>query len=214
MSTAVHAQLAGNVAVDSDYRFRGVSLSNSKPTLRLSINYDSPNSWYSGASLARAESEQGESYAQTVVYGGYTAHMNQGKSVEVGATFSHFIGDSPDDYGEAYVALLAERWNVRIFYAPDYFGRDLRTVYAEVNAYTTLNFNMRIFGHLGALAASGVVNSIDSKTRIDTRIGAGFVTGDIDVQLAWTAATPRGPDHTIYGGGHRAAIVASASVSF
>src|SRR5450631_3055054 len=176
MSMELHAQLAGSVAVDSDYRFRGVSLSNSKPTLRLSLNYDSPNSWYSGASLARVESEQGEPYAQTVVYGGYTAQINQGKSVEGGATFSHFIGDSTDDYGEAYIALLAERWNVRIFYAPEYFGRDLHTVYAEVNAYTTLNFNVRIFGHLGALAASGVVSSSDSKTRIDTRIGADFVT--------------------------------------
>ena len=48
-----HAQLGASVAVDSDYRFRGVTLSESGPTARASFNYDAANGCYGGASATR-----------------------------------------------------------------------------------------------------------------------------------------------------------------
>ena len=45
------AQVGGNIAFLSDYRYRGVSLSKEEPTLRLSVGYDDPGGWFGGASL-------------------------------------------------------------------------------------------------------------------------------------------------------------------
>jgi hypothetical protein len=56
--------------------------------------------------------------------------------VEAGATFSHFTGDARYDFAEFYVGLLAGRWGARLHFAPDYFGRNVSTVYAEFDAHT------------------------------------------------------------------------------
>ena len=66
MSAAAQAQLGASVAADSDYRFRGVSLSDSRPGLRLTLNYDAPAGWYAGASATRVELAQGDRYAQVL----------------------------------------------------------------------------------------------------------------------------------------------------
>ena len=42
----VFAQTGVGIAFLSDYLYRGVSLSNGKPTLSLSVAYDNPNGWY------------------------------------------------------------------------------------------------------------------------------------------------------------------------
>jgi uncharacterized protein (TIGR02001 family) len=208
------AQLSGSVAVDSDYRIRGVSFSNSKPTLRAALNYDAANGAYLGASVARVESIYRERYVQATPYAGYALPVAPQRSLEFGLTYSHFAGDSGDDYAEAYVGLLAERWSARVFYAPDYFGRQVRTLYAEFNVHTVMNPVARLFAHAGLLASvGGNAASRASRTRTDLRLGAGFALGDVDLQLAWSGATRGGPEQTVYRG-RRCAFVASASLSF
>ena len=56
LSSSVLAQLGASVALDSDYRFRGVSLSGSHPSESLALDYDSADGTYAGASLSRAAS--------------------------------------------------------------------------------------------------------------------------------------------------------------
>ena len=211
--TGAWAQLSGNVAVDSDYRVRGVSLSDSKPTLRAALNYDATDGWYLGGSAARVESVYGDRYVQTTAYAGYARRIAAQRSLEFGVTYSHFAGDSIDDYAEAYVGLLAERWNARVFYAPDYFGRSVRTLYAEVNLHTALTPVARLFAHAGVLAPIGGGAAAASRTRIDLRVGTGLSLGDVDLQFSWSGSSRGGPEQTVYRG-RRSALVASASFFF
>ncbi len=142
-SLAARAQLGATVAVESDYRFRGVSLDESGPSLRASFNYDAPNGCYGGASATRVELEHGDRYAQVLGYAGCATPIDVDRQVEAGATFSHFTGDSRYDFAEVYVGLLAGRWGARLHFAPDYFGRNVSTVYAEFDAHTVLDENFR-----------------------------------------------------------------------
>ena len=213
MSFSAHAQLGASLAADSDYRFRGVSLSDSKPVLRVTLNYDAPGGWYAGASATRAELARDERYMQWLPYAGYVMRLDDSRRLELGVSYSHFGGNSSYDYGEAYVGLLADRWSARVYYAPNYFGRHIRSAYAELNAHALLNPNLRLFGHIGALAPLGHIDAGSGRTRIDLRIGAGLALREVDLQLAWVAATRGGPYPAVYGG-RRAALVASASISF
>lgn len=213
MSFNAHAQLGASVEADSDYRFRGVSLSDSKPTLRVTLNYDAPAGWYAGASATRAELARDERYTQWLPYAGYVMRLDDSRRLEFGASFSHFSGNSGYDYSEAYVGLLADRWSARVYYAPNYFGRQVHTAYAELNAHTLLNPNLRLFGHIGALAPLAHNDTGSAKTRFDLRIGAALALREVDLQLAWVAATRGGPYPAVYGG-RRTGLVASASVSF
>jgi uncharacterized protein (TIGR02001 family) len=213
LSMGSHAQLGVSVAADSDYRFRGVSLSDSRPSLRMTLNYDAPDGWYAGASATRAALTQRHRYTQGLGYAGWVTRAVEGRSLEFGADYSYFAGNSTYDFAEAYAGLLAERWSARVYYAPNYFGRNVQTLYAELNAHFPLNERARLFGHLGLLAALRGGNDDGAKARGDGRAGAGLVLRDWDLQLAWVTASRGGPYPAVYGG-RRSAWVAGATLSF
>src|SRR6476660_7264508 len=65
---AAQAQVSGGLGVDSDYRYRGVSLSRSQPSARATVNYDAPERWYTGALLTRAALLPSDTYTQVSGY--------------------------------------------------------------------------------------------------------------------------------------------------
>jgi uncharacterized protein (TIGR02001 family) len=209
------AQLGATFGIDSDYRFRGVSLSDSKPAWRVTLNHDFMSGAYVGVSATRVELARDDHYSQLVGYAGYVTRPLDGRSFEFGASFSHFTGDTSYDYLEAYAGLLAERWGLRVHYAPDYFGRGVRAAYVDATAHWPLNENFRVFGHVGALVplAGRSFGPDDGRTRIDLRLGLGATAGSVDVQLAWVEATRGGPYPAVYGG-RRSTWQLSALLSF
>ena len=212
-ATAVRAQLGASLSVDSDYRFRGVSLTDSGPTARASFNYDAANGCYGGASATRVELAQGDPYAQLLGYAGCAVPAGIGKHVEAGAAFLHYTGNSSYDFAEGYVGVLAERWGARLHFAPDYFGRHVSTVYAEFDVHSLLDEHLRVFGHVGAIVRTGGESGGASRSRADTRIGVGWVMRGLDLQAAWLAASRGGPYPAVYSN-RKSAWVASASYSF
>jgi uncharacterized protein (TIGR02001 family) len=213
LATAAHGQLSASVAVDSDYRYRGVSLSDSRPSPRLTLNYDAPQRWYAGASATRATLAGSDTYAQTLGYAGWVTEAIDGRSFEIGVDASHFAGISGYDFAEAYLGLLAARWSARLYYAPNYYGRRVRVGYAEFNAHVAIDERARLFAHVGALAPLGSVAGAAGKTRSDISVGAGLVVRGWDFHLAAVAATRGGPYPAVYSG-RRGALVAGASFSF
>ncbi|TVV77257.1 TorF family putative porin [Sphingomonas solaris] len=71
---AAPADLSANIGVVSDYRFRGVSLSNRKPALQGGVDLGLAGGWYAGtwgSTIAR----YGGSRAEVDLYGGRTGHV-------------------------------------------------------------------------------------------------------------------------------------------
>lgn len=212
VAAPVHAQLGATLAVESDYRYRGVSLSDSKPRERLTLNYDAPRDWYAGASLTRATLAFLDTYAQATGYAGWVARPRDGSSVEVGIQATHFAGVSGYDFAEVYAGLLAGTWSARAYLSPNYYGRHVRAGYAELNAHGSVGAGARVFAHAGVLVPLGGGEGDARSSRLDVSAGAGFVVGGWDFHLAAIAATRRGPYPAIYGG-RRAALVAGISFS-
>jgi len=213
LAIAAHAQLSGTVALDSDYRYRGVSLSNSKPSLRLTLNYDAPEHWYAGASTTRATLLGHEAYTQLLGYAGWVSSAVDGRSVEIGIDGSDFAGISGYDFAELYVGLLANDWSARAYYAPNYYGRGVGVGYLELNAHVPVDERARLFAHVGALSSLNATAKGAGRTRGDVSVGAGFVVRGWDFHLAAVAATRGGPYPAVYDG-RRAAVVAGVSYSF
>ena len=212
-ASTAHAQLGASIAVDSDYRFRGVTLSESGPTARAAFNYDAANGCYGGASATSVSFGRGGRYLQTLGYAGCAVSVGLGRHVESGLAFLHFSGDFGYDFAEGYVGYLAERWTARIHVAPDYFGRHVSTVYAELDAHTLLDEHFRLFGHVGGIVRFAGDGAGESRGRADLRLGVGWVMRGLDLQLAWLAASRGGPYPAVYDK-PRSAWVASASFSF
>jgi uncharacterized protein (TIGR02001 family) len=176
------AQFSGSIAVESDQRFRGVSLSDGKPDLRLSLAYDVPNGWYGGASATGVEFEREPSQLELLVYAGHVWRAGAGANWELGVTAAHFSGGTRYDYQEVFAGLLAERWSARVYYSPDYYSAGIPTVYAELNGGVPLRANLRAFGHVGALSR---LRGGAQRTRIDLRAGLALARDAWELQLAW-----------------------------
>src|SRR5690348_2212837 len=48
------AGVSGSVALTSDYRFRGITLSDGLPALQLDVDWSAPQGWYAGAFASSA----------------------------------------------------------------------------------------------------------------------------------------------------------------
>ena len=213
IAQAAHAQLSTTIGVDSDYRYRGVSLSNSNPSPRLTLNFDGAERWYVGASATRAALTAQETYAQLTAYAGWLAATIDGASVELGAVGSHFAGSAGYDFVEGYVGLLARDWSARLYLSPDYYGRNVATASVELNVHVPLDDRARVFAHVGALVPLRSAPGDAGKARGDVSIGAGVVLGGWDLHVASVAATRGGPYPAVYNGRH-ATVVVGVALSF
>ena len=214
-SGAAQAQFGVSVGVESDNRFRGVSLSDGRPDLRLTLAYDHDSGVFAGASATRVEFMRGRHSMQLLGYAGYATRMTPELSAEVGVTSSTFSGNTRYDYTEVFAGVLGERWSLRAYYAANYFGFDQATAYVELDTNVPLTPRWRVFGHAGVLGAlGGTTFENGRRTRTDLRIGLGFgATPSVDVQLAWVAATRGGP-YVVEYGTRRNTVVLSALASF
>ncbi|MBA5638037.1 hypothetical protein H3H37_13330 [Duganella sp. LX20W] len=209
------AQTSGSVALQSDYRFRGLSLSDGDPSAQLGLNYDSPQGWYAGAQVAGANLRERD-LAQLTAYGGLARRLASGWSWEAGASASQFSRAHDSDYGEWYAGLASERLGLRIYYSPHYFGRDLRTAYVEANSFYPLHDKLKLVAHGGVLRYLPHGGE-DVPARYDARFGLAGAMGDWSIQLAWVAASSLGPGvgtSPYYTAPSKQALVLSVAFSF
>ena len=210
LPAAAPAQVGGSIVAESDYRFRGISLSGERPNLRLSLSYDHASGAYGGLMLTGIEVERGDRYAGVQAYAGITGSAGAGLRWEAGGTLSRTVGRSPYDYGEAFAALLGEDWSLRLYVAPNYFGWGQRTLYAEFDRGWPLAPEWRLVGHLGALQQLGG----GAARRLDARLGVALqVEAATGLQLAWLLSGREGPFPAPYEY-RRSTLLLSASYTF
>ena len=205
------AQIGGSIALDSDYRYRGVSLSEGRPSLSLGLGYDSSAGWFAGAALASVQLESQGRQVQVLGYAGRAGRLGESLSWETGLTVAHFTREAQYDYRELFGGVSGERWSLRVHYAPDYFGSGARTLYCELNAGLPLIRSMRLIGHLGALSRLAGDDASDAdRRRWDARLGISIVEQATELQLNWTAGSRSGLYPVSYGH-ERGAVVLTIS---
>jgi len=165
------AQISAQASIASDYVYRGVSLTQGRPVAALEVGYDSPSGWFAGA-LATATHLYGQkNYEPEYVLDlGYAHTLTPGLTWEVGATRSIFASYAFWNYSEAFVGLLGERWNARIYYASDYFGRGRQSWYGEFNYAQPLDEHWRFLAHAGMVQATKSASNPHSQV-LDASIG-------------------------------------------
>jgi uncharacterized protein (TIGR02001 family) len=191
------ADVGGTLSLQTDARDRGMSYSHNRPSAQLGLAWDGSGGWYAGAQLARARFSQKRG-TSLQLYGGRVVELATGLDGEAGMAAHAFENVSHYDYQEAYVGLLGERWNLRAYYSPDYYGIGQRSLYTEFNWRWPLTPRVAALGHVGLLhgfggQASPYAESRGS-TRADLRLGvSGQLGASSEVQLAWIAAGRGGP---------------------
>lgn len=189
----VWAQVSGSVRIDSDYRWRGESLSDERPAPRLSLGWDGESGTFAGLSLGRVRLIHGLSTSHVMAHAGYV-RRGEGRRPgwELGAVRSHFPSTSVADHHELFAGLVGLGWTLRLRASPNYFGLRVGTAYVEFDTATELSHGWRGQLHLGALKwlGDGPLGVPDG--RLDLRLGLSRVLGDsAELQLGWTTHSGR-----------------------
>lgn len=218
IASGASAQISGTVSVVSDYRYRGITLSEQKPAAQLGVTYDDPAGWYAGVfgSTVRLAPPAGPSF-QAMAFAGFASRLPSGISLEAGGDYSAFTGAGSDDYGEIFLGVATENLSARIYYSPRYYGQSANAVYAEINGALPLGDRVRLLVHVGYLstrAGYGYPGSPSDQHVVDARIGLGAVFDLIQVELAWVGISDKYLAYRITGNDSPNTVVLTLSHAF
>lgn len=99
---ATALELSGNVALTTDYVWRGVSLSDNGPAIQGGFDADLGNGLYAGVWGSNVES--GDASLELDLYAGWATEFN-GVGVDLGIIHYHFSGAPELNTNEVYVGL-------------------------------------------------------------------------------------------------------------
>lgn len=204
------AQTGASVALVSDYRYRGISLSDEQPTLRLAVTHDAASGWYAGGSLAGVTLEPARRQLQLLGYLGRSGRLSPQLHWEAGALVVHFGADSRFDYQEGFAGLQGDRWSTRIHFSPDYFGSGARTAYGELNAGLPVSRFTRAAAHVGALMRVGGASAESQRLQFDASMSLALARDLWELQVDLVTGGRSGIYPVVYGRTH-AVVVLSAS---
>lgn len=174
-----------SVSLDSDYRFRGYTLSQNQPDIRLQLAYDHDSGAYAGLS---AVATRRAGLAGYIGYAGYVWRPARGPKWEAGVTAMHVRDHFDYDYSEIYGGVDAQSFTARVYYSPNYFNSHSRTLYTEINTGKQISSRWRVFAHAGYLTPlSGRLH----ENRYDLRAGASLSLSHYVFQASLSQSTPQ-----------------------
>ena len=96
--------LSGGIAVTSDYRFRGISLSNEKVAVQPTLTVSHESGLYAGVWGSTLPDSPSYGKFELDLYGGFATEIASGTTVDVGVTYYTYPGSedggAPTDYFE------------------------------------------------------------------------------------------------------------------
>lgn len=212
------AQLAATASITSDYRYRGVAVSDARPAVSLDLSYDTPVGAYAGGSLVAFDApETGPRVLGVLADLGYARRLGGGLTLDAGISHASFFqyGYSVESAAntEAYAGLSRGPLRAYISYSPHYFTPGLETVYLSLDDSVRLTRRLRLFGHVGMLDSVSAPAGVGRAPRYDARAGVAALFRRVEVQLAWTTRSggATGPPGTPP---RRSALVLGASWFF
>ncbi|MFZ1741930.1 MAG: TorF family putative porin [Pontixanthobacter sp.] len=186
-------EISGNVALVSDYRFRGISFSDGDPALQGGIDIAHSSGLYVGtwASTISGGSPYGE--MELDIYGGWSGEVSDGVSVDVGLLYyiyptenelANFLGVDTD-YFEPYASISGSLGPVSATLGAAYAWKQNSVGNgSEDNIYIYTDFEtaipntpLTLTAHLGYNDGPFSVATADN-TQFDWGIGASYAVTD------------------------------------
>lgn len=181
------AEVGAAVSVFSDYRFRGLSLSESRPVGILDLSYDAPTGLYASASGSVVAAREGVRTLGLQVNGGYARQLSSRLTVDLGAVHSRYSSysglGSSRSYTEFYAGIRGKVLSSRVSVSPDYFGLG-STLHGEVTGQLSPARNLQVQATVGTLVPLG--SGHHYRVATDGRLGLDWVSGRVSLHGAIT----------------------------
>jgi uncharacterized protein (TIGR02001 family) len=193
-SPAADAQVAVSLSLDTDYRHRGVSLSDSRPTVTLNLSYDQASGVYAGLSAIGADASDDDfGLLGQVGYVGYARRVGVDTVLDIGATSSKFSRSSRStEYSDFYLGVLDKNVAFHVHYSPNYFDLGRDALYSDLNLFFSPAAGWRLSGHAGWLDYLGD-GPIALNDRSDFRVAVARAFQSSELRLGVSNSEPALP---------------------
>lgn len=211
------AQVSGALMLATDYRIRGVSLTDGRGVAVASAAYDHPSGVYAGGSVVVHD----PAYHDVNILGwqgyvGVAGRLASGPAWDVGVSRvdmePYFDRRYTLEYTQVHVGLSQGDLSGRLSVATGYPREGVETVYAELNGALRPNDVWRVIGHVGLQSRLTERRSTEDDERLDVTVGVARSFGKrAEAQVSFTAVTPRPEPRTTWT---RSGVAASLTIYF
>jgi uncharacterized protein (TIGR02001 family) len=176
------AEIAGNVALTTDYRFRGISQTDRNPAVQGGFDWSHDSGFYIGTWGSNVD------FAGSLeldYYAGFANDINDSLAFDVGAIYYDYPGDGGSlEFWEVYGGLSGDIGPVslsgKVSYSDDYFGESGTAFYYDLGASYALPAEFSLGAHYG-------YQTIDDGAASD----AGFFSSSEDSYQDWSIGVSR-----------------------
>lgn len=144
--------LSANVAMSSNYLWRGVSQTNGDAAISGGIDYASDSGLYAGTWVSTADWAPGMTY-ELDLYGGFSAEINDSMSYDVGFIYYAYPDETSGDadFSEVYGSFSFSNLTVGVAILTSGEGADVAdTIYASADYTLALSNESEVAFHLGS----------------------------------------------------------------
>ena len=196
LAPAARAQVSASLALDSDYRIRGLSLTDRRPVLALNLDSDLRDGvYFGGSALAQHTAYDGVQMLGYVQYLGWAHRNDAGPSWDIGVKNQNmeiYPGRRRSiQYGEVYVGLSQDNISAHIHYSSSAFSRSGDAIYADLDAATPPADRWRLSAHLGVLTPlADAPGQRRGRERYDLAVGVARDFDHAQLRAGWTTTLP------------------------
>jgi uncharacterized protein (TIGR02001 family) len=183
------AEIAGNVALTTDYRFRGISQTNRNAAIQGGLDWAHDSGIYVGAWGSNVDF--GGSL-ELDYYAGYAGNINDSLAFDVGAIYYDYPGSGTNiEFWEFYGGLSGDLGPVslsgKVSYSNDYFDSTGTAWYTDLGASYTLPADFALNGHYGyqTIDDGDKFFATNTDNYSDWSIGVSKSMWDLDFDLSY-----------------------------
>lgn len=164
---ALAQEISANVALTSDYVFRGFSQTDEEPAIQGGFDYEHASGFSAGAWASNVDFDDGdEAHIEIDVYAGYAGSLTPDLGWNGGLIYYAYPGADDDldyDYWEAYAGLSYSIASLTYYYSPDFFGSTGDGHYIDLGADVTLPYEIGLNLHVGYQEIDDLDSYVDWK---------------------------------------------------
>ncbi len=176
-------EFSANVALSSDYRFRGISQTDTSSAISGGFDYSLESGVYLGTWASNVASWS-EGTIEVDYYGGYAFDITDDVGADVGILYYNYPSDGQDpdlDYIEVYGSIAFSGATLGVNYSPDYFAETDKFWYVYGSYDFPINDALSVGVHVG-------YNAFADEDAFDSFIGDADGIDDADGYLDYSVS--------------------------
>ena len=194
--SAQATEFSGNVAIATDYRFRGISQGDRSPAIQGGFDIEHESGLYAGVWASNVTFSGAA--IEMDYYGGFAGDFNENVGYDIGVLWYNYPEDdsNPDlDYVEIYGSVSVMGGTLGVAFSPDYFAETGDFIYLYGDYGLSITENLSLDLHIGwnlfdsddefAAFIGPDVGEDPGKDYIDYSVGLSASAAGLDLSLAW-----------------------------